>query len=111
MNEVYVEVSSAEKDGEKKTIEFKVIGNNTVDLDAIVDCNPEELGILEKVYYPNLKKLLDEVEGDEARLDASQSVENVSKQIDKILENLVKDNNRVKSMWKKPHKIMENHKM
>ena len=70
MNEVYVEVSSAEKDGEKKTIEFKVIGNNTVDLDAIVDCNPEELGILEKVYYPNLKKLLDEVEGDEARLDA-----------------------------------------
>lgn len=70
MNEVYVEVASAEKDGEKKTIEFKVIGNNTVDLDAIVDCNPEELGILEKVYYPNLKKLLDEVEGDEARLDA-----------------------------------------
>ena len=70
VNEVYVEVSSAEKDGEKKTIEFKVIGNNTVDLDAIVDCNPEELGILEKVYYPNLKKLLDEVEGDEARLDA-----------------------------------------
>ena len=70
VNEVYVEVASAEKDGEKKTIEFKVIGNNTVDLDAIVDCNPEELGILEKVYYPNLKKLLDEVEGDEARLDA-----------------------------------------
>lgn len=70
MNEVYVEVSSVEKDGEKKTIEFKVIGNNTVDLDAIVDCKPEELGILEKVYYPNLKKLLDEVEGDEARLDA-----------------------------------------
>ena len=70
VNEVYVEVSSVEKDGEKKTIEFKVIGNNTVDLDAIVDCKPEELGILEKVYYPNLKKLLDEVEGDEARLDA-----------------------------------------
>lgn len=70
MNEVYVEVSSVEKDGEKKTIEFKAIGNNTVDLDAIVDCKPEELGILEKVYYPNLKKLLDEVEGDEARLDA-----------------------------------------
>lgn len=58
VNEVYVEVSSAEKDGEKKTIEFKVIGNNTVDLDAIVDCKPEELGILEKVYYPNLKNFL-----------------------------------------------------
>lgn len=58
MNEVYVEVSSVEKDGEKKTIEFKAIGNNTVDLDAIVDCKPEELGILEKVYYPNLKNFL-----------------------------------------------------
>ncbi len=39
---------------------FKVIGNNMVDLNAFVECNPRELGILEKVYYPNLKKLLDE---------------------------------------------------
>ena len=39
-------------------------------LDAIIPCNPRELGILEKVYYPAIKKLLDEVEGDEARLDA-----------------------------------------
>ena len=38
---------------------FKLIGNNTVDLAAYVDCNPRDLGILEKVYYPSLKELLD----------------------------------------------------
>ena len=44
--------------GEQK--EFKVIGNNTLDLDAVVDCNPKSLGITEKVYWPNLKKLIEE---------------------------------------------------
>ncbi len=47
-----------DKDGERKM--HKVIGNNTVDLDAFVECNPRELGIHEKVYYPILKKLLEE---------------------------------------------------
>ncbi|MCI7530048.1 MAG: DNA-directed RNA polymerase subunit beta [Christensenellaceae bacterium] len=70
VNEVYVEVDIPEKDGSTKKGEFKIIGNNTVPLDAIISCNPRELGILEKVYYPAIKKLLDEVEGDEARLDA-----------------------------------------
>ena len=37
---------------------FKLIGNNTVDLAAYVDCDPKELGILEKVYYPKLAELL-----------------------------------------------------
>ena len=45
-------------DGKEK--KFKVIGNNTVDLEAFVDCNPRELGITEKVYYPNLKALMEE---------------------------------------------------
>ena len=40
--------------------EFKVIGNNTVDLDAFVECKPRELGIMEKVYYPNLMKFMEE---------------------------------------------------
>ena len=70
VNEVYVEVDILEKDGSTKKGELKIIGNNTVPLDAIIPCNPRELGILEKVYYPAIKKLLDEVEGDEARLDA-----------------------------------------
>lgn len=43
---------------------FKVIGNATVDLGAYIDCDPKELGILEKVYYPVLKQILKENEGD-----------------------------------------------
>ena len=40
---------------------YKCIGNNTVDLDAFIDVDPKELGILEKVYYPELKALMDEL--------------------------------------------------
>ncbi len=54
------------KDG--KAHKFKMIGNNTLDLDAVVDCKPRELGILEKVYYPNLKKLMDEFKDDKDQL-------------------------------------------
>ncbi len=54
VNEVNVEY--IDKDGKKKV--FKMIGNNTLDLDAVVDCVPRELGILEKVYWPNLQKLI-----------------------------------------------------
>ena len=49
---------------------FKMIGNNTVDLEAVVDCNAKELGILEKVYYPVLRKMLDEIEDKEVLLQA-----------------------------------------
>ncbi len=45
---------------ENEPSEFKLIGNNTVDLDAFVDCNSKELGILEKVYYPALRALMSE---------------------------------------------------
>ncbi|MDE6302640.1 MAG: DNA-directed RNA polymerase subunit beta, partial [Clostridia bacterium] len=65
VNVVYLEYVDA--DGKK--CKFKVIGNNTVDLDAFVDCNPRELGILEKVYYPNLKQLLDEFGGNQKELE------------------------------------------
>ena len=61
INEVFV----AKKDGE-----FKIIGNNTVDLatfdkatgkwSGYVDCDPKELGIKERVYYPVLKKMMEE---------------------------------------------------
>lgn len=50
----------AYKDVDGAAREYKLIGNNTVDLDAFVDCKPRELGILEKVYYPALKELIDE---------------------------------------------------
>ena len=45
-------------DGAEK--EYKAIGNNTVDLDAFVECDPRELGIMEKVYYPNLATFMEE---------------------------------------------------
>ena len=55
VNEAFIVV----KDAEGKEGEFKLIGNKTVDLDAFVDCNPRQLGVLEKVYYPVLKEILD----------------------------------------------------
>ena len=45
-------------DGVEK--EYKAIGNNTVDLDAFVECDPRELGIMEQVYYPNLATFMEE---------------------------------------------------
>ena len=39
---------------------IKVLSNLMVDLTSFVDCNPEELGITEDVYYPVLKEIIDE---------------------------------------------------
>ncbi len=47
---------------------LKIIGNNTVDLGFYVDCDPKSLGILEKVYFPNLKPLLDAHKDDKEQL-------------------------------------------
>ncbi len=46
----------------------KVVGNNTVNLKGYVDCDPKELGITEKVYYPVLQELIAESEGDSEKL-------------------------------------------
>lgn len=70
VNEVYVEADDIANGEIVGKTEFKIIGNNTIDLDSVIECNPRELGVMEKVYWPELKKLLDEVEGDEARIDA-----------------------------------------
>jgi len=43
---------------------LKIVGNNTVNLASYVDCDPRELGILENVYYPNLKPLVEASAGD-----------------------------------------------
>ena len=53
--------------------EYKVIGNNTVDLDAFVECSPRELGIMEKVYYPNLMRYMDDYPDREELLLAIRS--------------------------------------
>jgi len=42
----------------------KVLSNMMVDLAAHVDCDPAELGIREKVYYPLLAQIIEESAGD-----------------------------------------------
>jgi DNA-directed RNA polymerase subunit beta len=57
---------------------FRCIGNNTVDLEKFIDfsgknkefSSPKSLGIVEKVYYPALKEILDNVKGDKERMQA-----------------------------------------
>ncbi len=42
----------------------KILSNMMVDLTAHVDCDPAELGIREKVYYPLLAQIIEESAGD-----------------------------------------------
>ncbi|MBO4694992.1 MAG: DNA-directed RNA polymerase subunit beta [Clostridia bacterium] len=58
-------VAYTDENGNEK--EFKMMGNNHVDLEAFVPAypdgtplNPKDLGILEKVYYPELAEMMDE---------------------------------------------------
>jgi len=44
--------------GEERNI--KVLSNMMVDITSFIDCNPEELGITENVYYPALRDILAE---------------------------------------------------
>jgi len=48
----------------------KVLSSMMVDLTKYVECNPKELGITELVYYPALKKILEEYTDAEDRKDA-----------------------------------------
>ena len=49
-------------DGEERNI--KVLSNMMVDLGAVVDIDPEEVGVTEAVYYPVIAGLLEETAGD-----------------------------------------------
>ncbi len=51
----YVMIRTEERD-------VKVLSNLMVDITAHVDCDPQELGIKEKVYYPVLAQILEENE-------------------------------------------------
>ena len=51
-----------DKPEEERTI--KVLSSMMVDLDAIVDIDPKEVGVTELVYYPVLAGLLEETAGD-----------------------------------------------
>lgn len=53
-------------EGEERNI--KVLSNMMVDLGAVVDIDPEEVGVTEAVYYPVLAGLLEETAGDISEL-------------------------------------------
>ncbi|MCD8347454.1 MAG: DNA-directed RNA polymerase subunit beta [Lachnospiraceae bacterium] len=59
----YVLIRTEERD-------VKVISSMMVDLCTYVDCNPRDLGITELVYYPALKKILEEYDDPEDQKDA-----------------------------------------
>ena len=88
VNVVYLERNDTKSGEEKKR--FKTIGNATVDLSAYVDVDPRELGILEHVYYPTLKKLLEASNGDAEALK-SLVKENVEELVKKhiTLEDII----------------------
>ncbi len=46
----------------------RIVTNLAVDLKAYVDCNPEELGITENVYFPVLREILEEFGGNKEEL-------------------------------------------
>ncbi|MDY2658782.1 MAG: DNA-directed RNA polymerase subunit beta [[Ruminococcus] gnavus] len=51
-------------DGEDESRNIKILSNMMVDLQAVVDIDPEEVGVTEQVYYPVLAGLLEESAGD-----------------------------------------------
>ena len=51
-------------EGEEESRNIKILSNMMVDLQAIVDIDPKEVGVTEQVYYPVLEGLLEESAGD-----------------------------------------------
>ncbi len=51
-------------EGEDASRNIKILSNMMVDLQAVVDINPEEVGVTEQVYYPVLAGLIEESAGD-----------------------------------------------
>ena len=56
--------------GEDSSRNIKILSNMMVDLQAIVDIDPKEVGVTEQVYYPVLEGLLEESAGDIEELKA-----------------------------------------
>ncbi len=51
-------------EGEETSRNIKVLSNMMVDLQAVVDIDPAEVGVTEQVYYPVLAGIIDESAGD-----------------------------------------------
>ena len=62
----------------------KVLSNMMVDITSFVECDPEELGITEDVYYPVLASILEEYGDDETGEELAEAIKrNVSELIPK----------------------------
>ncbi len=57
-------------EGEDESRNIKILSNLMVDLQAVVDIDPQEVGVTEQVYYPVLAGLLEESAGDVEELKA-----------------------------------------
>ena len=68
---------------------FTVIGNNFIDLESYIQCDPKELGILEKVHYPTLVTLTKGLKTKKEKLEAIQN--NVDRLVPKhiILDDII----------------------
>ena len=51
-------------EGEDETRNIKILSNMMVDLQAVVDIDPKEVGVTEQVYYPVLAGIIEEAAGD-----------------------------------------------
>ena len=51
-------------EGEDESRNIKVLSNMMVDLQAVVDIDPKEVGVKEQVYYPVLAGIIEEAAGD-----------------------------------------------
>ena len=51
-------------EGEEESRNIKILSNMMVDLQAVVDIDPKEVGVTEQVYYPVLEGILEESAGD-----------------------------------------------
>ena len=51
-------------EGEETSRNIKVLSNMMVDLQAVVDIDPAEVGVTEQVYYPVLAGIIEESAGD-----------------------------------------------
>ena len=51
-------------EGEDESRNIKILSNMMVDLQAVVDIDPKEVGVTEQVYYPVLAGILEESAGD-----------------------------------------------
>ena len=48
----------------------KIIGNNSVDLNAFIDVDPASIGVLEQVHYPTLMEIWKDLTTDEEKIEA-----------------------------------------